>query len=161
MRRFRCIRFLVLIFSLQAGLALICLIGGFEGGSLPVYAAGTEQGNPGEQDDIYDSLQESMRENWEDGFASLETTDEIEIKGPLTERILRSIANTFYRHLVSIKAWSLLIGVLSLIVGIFIAVTAKLNKKLRRFAITLFVVTIPMLCIIFTFGITKLVSMFL
>ena len=155
MKRFLCIRFLVLIFSLQAGLALICLIGGFEGGSLPVYAAGTEQGNPGEQDDIYDSLQESMRENWEDGFASLETTDEIEIKGPLTERILRSIANTFYRHLVSIKAWSLLI------VGIFIAVTAKLNKKLRRFAITLFVVTIPMLCIIFTFGITKLVSIFL
>ena len=161
MKRFWCIRFFALILSIQAGLALICLLSGFEGGSMLVYAAGTEQGNPAEQDDIYDSLQESMRENWEDGFASLETTDEIEIKGPLTERILRSIANTFYRHLVSIKAWSLLIGVLSLIVRIFIAVTAKLNKKLRRFAITLFVVTIPVLCIIFTFGIAKLVSMFL
>ncbi len=77
------------------------------------------------------------------------------------ERILRSIANVFYRHLVGIKGWSLFIGVISLVVGVFIAVTAKLNKKLRRFAITFFVVTVPLLLIIFTFGITKLVSIFI
>lgn len=131
-------------------------------GEQPIYASNAEMTEQEEeQDDIYDSLRDSIRKNWEDGFANLETTDEIEIKGPLTERILRSIANVFYKHLVSIKAWSLLIGVISLIMGIFIAATAKLNKKLRRFSITLFIVTIPVLLIIFTFGITKLISMFI
>ena len=114
-----------------------------------------------EENDVYDTLQESIRENWDEGFERLETQDEIEIKGPLTERVLRSIANVFYRHLVSIKAWSLFIGIISLIVGVFVAATAKLNKKLRRFAISLFVTAIPVLLIIFVFGITKLVSMFI
>lgn len=123
----------------------------------PVYAADNED----KQGDIYDSLQDSIEKNWIDGFEHLETADEIEVKGPLMERILRSIANVFYRHLVSIKAWSLFIGVISLVLGIFIAVTAKLNKKLRRFAITCFVVTVPLLLIIFTFGITKLISIFI
>ena len=115
----------------------------------PVHAA-----DKARQEDVYDSLQESIEKNWTDGFEHLEATDEIEVKGPLMERILRSIANVFYRHLVGIKGWSLFIGVI-------IAVTAKLNKKLRRFAITFFVVTVPLLLIIFTFGITKLVSIFI
>ena len=122
----------------------------------PVHAA-----DKARQEDVYDSLQESIEKNWTDGFEHLEATDEIEVKGPLMERILRSIANVFYRHLVGIKVWSLFIGVISLVVGVFIAVTAKLNKKLRRFAITFFVVTVPLLLIIFTFGITKLVSIFI
>lgn len=122
----------------------------------PVHAA-----DKARQEDVYDSLQESIEKNWTDGFEHLEATDEIEVKGPLMERILRSIANVFYRHLVGIKGWSLFIGVISLVVGVFIAVTAKLNKKLRRFAITFFVVTVPLLLIIFTFGIPKLVSIFI
>lgn len=122
----------------------------------PVHAA-----DKARQEDVYDFLQESIEKNWTDGFEHLEATDEIEVKGPLMERILRSIANVFYRHLVGIKGWSLFIGVISLVVGVFIAVTAKLNKKLRRFAITFFVVTVPLLLIIFTFGITKLVSIFI
>ena len=122
----------------------------------PVHAA-----DKARQEDVYDSLQESIEKNWTDGFEHLEATDEIEVKGPLMERILRSIANVFYRHLVGIKGWSLFIGVISLVVGVFIAVTAKLNKKLRRFAITFFVVTVPLLLIIFTFGITKLISIFI
>ncbi|MDD3361836.1 MAG: hypothetical protein PHW34_09215 [Hespellia sp.] len=123
--------------------------------SVPVRAANTKEKN-----EIYDSLQESMKNNWKSGLDQLEAEDQIEIKGPLPERILRGIANAFYQHLVSIKAWSLLIGLISLLIGIFIAVTAKLNKKLRRTAITLFIVTIPLLLIIFVFGITKLISMF-
>jgi hypothetical protein len=125
----------------------------------PVLASETRASE--EENDVYDALQESIRENWDEGFKRLEAQDEIEIKGPLPERILRSIANVFYRHLVSIKAWSLFIGIISLIVGIFIAATAKLNKKLRRFAISLFVIALPTLLIIFVFGITKLVSMFI
>ena len=109
-----------------------------------------------EENDIYDSLQESIHKNWEDGFADLEATDEIEIKGPLSERLLRGIANGFYKHLVGIKAWSLFIGLISIIIGIFIAATAKLNKKLKRF----FIITIPVLLFIFVFGMTKLISIF-
>lgn len=124
-----------------------------------VYASDGEQTTS--EDDIYDSLQDSIKENWDNGFEDLETTDEIEITGPISERILRSIANIFYQHLVSIKAWSLMIGLVSFVAGVFIAATAKLNKKLKRFAITVLVVTVPVLLFIFTFGITKLVSMFL
>lgn len=123
----------------------------------PVYAADSKD----KQGDIYDSLQDSIEKNWTDGFEHLETSDEIEVKGPLMERILRSIANAFYRHLVGIKAWALLIGTISFVLGIFVAVTSKLNKKLRRFAITCFVVTVPLLLIIFTYGITKLISIFI
>ena len=113
-----------------------------------------------EENDIYDSLQESIHKNWEDGFADLEATDEIEIEGPLSERLLRGIANGFYKHLVGIKAWSLFIGLISIIIGIFIAATAKLNKKLKRFAISFFIITIPVLLFIFVFGMTKLISIF-
>ena len=113
-----------------------------------------------EENDIYDSLQESIHKNWEDGFADLEATDEIEIKGPLSERLLRGIAKGFYKHLVGIKAWSLFIGLISIIIGIFIAATAKLNKKLKRFAISFFIITIPVLLFIFVFGMTKLISIF-
>jgi len=127
---------------------------------MPVHIAYAESDQEQKQD-IYDSLQDSIRNNWKNGMESLETTEEIEIKGPLMERILRSIANVFYKNLMSIKAWSLFIGLISLISGVFITVTAKLNKKLKRFAISLFVITIPVLLIVFVFGITKLVSMFI
>lgn len=124
-------------------------------------AEAAENRDSEEENQVYDALQESIRKNWDDGFEQLETQDEIEITGPFPERVLRSIANVFYRHLVSIKAWSLFLGIISFIVGIFVAATAKLNKKLRRFAISLFVTAIPILLIIFVFGITKLVSMFI
>jgi len=78
----------------------------------------------------------------------------------LSERLLRGIANGFYKHLVGIKAWSLFIGLISIVIGIFIAATAKLNKKLKRFAISFFIITIPVLLFIFVFGMTKLISIF-
>ena len=127
------------------------------GESVPVYA----QSDPGQEEDIYDALQNSINESWENGFEELETEDEIEIEGPITERIIRSIANTFYKHLVEIKAWSLIIGLISMLCGIFIAVTARLNKKLRRFAVIALIITIPGLLTGFVFGITKLISIFI
>ena len=127
------------------------------GESVPVYA----QSDPGQEEDIYDALQNSINESWENGFEELETEDEIEIEGPITERIIRSIANTFYKHLVEIKAWSLIIGLISMLCGIFIAVTARLNKKLRRFAVIALIITITALLTGFVFGITKLISIFI
>ena len=127
------------------------------GEATPVYA----QDSSGQEEDIYDALQDSINESWENGFEELETDDEIEITGPITERIIRSIANVFYKHLVEIKAWSLIIGLISMLCGIFIAVTARLNKKLRRFAVIALIITIPGLLTGFVFGITKLVSIFI
>lgn len=112
-------------------------------------------------DDIYDSLQESIEDSWNEGMDELKNSDSIPMKGPLSERILRGIANVFYKHMSSIKGWSLFIGILSVGIGVFIAVTAKLNKKMRRFAITRFIITIPSLLIFMVFGIAKLVSMFM
>jgi len=112
-------------------------------------------------DDIYDSLQESIEDSWNEGMDELKNSDSIPMKGPLSERILRGIANVFYKHMSSIKGWSLFIGILSVGIGVFIAVTAKLNKKMRRFAITCFIITIPSLLIFMVFGIAKLVSMFM
>lgn len=113
-----------------------------------------------DENDVYDSLQESIKESWNNGFEELETTEEIETEGPLMERLLRNIANVFYKNMVGIKGWSLLIGLISIVVGIFIAVTAKLNKKLRRFAISFLIITVPCLLIVFVFGIAKFVSIF-
>lgn len=127
------------------------------GEATPVYA----QDSSGQEEDIYDALQDSINESWENGFEELETDDEIEITGPITERIIRSIANVFYKHLVEIKAWSLIIGLISMLCGIFIAVTARLNKKLRRFAVIALIITIPGLLTGFVFGITKLISIFI
>lgn len=121
--------------------------------SIPVMAA--------EENDIYDSLHESIEKNWNDKMSGLKNSDQIAIKGPLPERILRGIANSLYKQMSSIKGWSLLVGVLSVGIGIFIAVAAKLNKKLRKFAITFFIITIPTLLIIMVFGIAALVSMFI
>lgn len=112
-------------------------------------------------EDIYDSLQESIEDSWNEGMDELKNSDSIPMKGPLSERILRGIANVFYKHMSSIKGWSLFIGILSVGIGVFIAVTAKLNKKMRRFAITCFIITIPSLLIFMVFGIAKLVSMFM
>lgn len=112
-------------------------------------------------DDIYDSLQESIEDSWNEGMDELKNSDSIPMKGPLSERILRGIANVFYKYMSSIKGWSLFIGILSVGIGVFIAVTAKLNKKMRRFAITCFIITIPSLLIFMVFGIAKLVSMFM
>ena len=112
-------------------------------------------------DDIYDSLQESIEDSWNEGMDELKNSDSIPMKGPLSERILRGIANVFYKHMSSIKGWSLFIGILSVGIGVFIAVTAKLNKKMRRFAITCFIITIPSLLIFLVFGIEKFVRMFM
>ncbi len=113
------------------------------------------------QDDIYDALEERIRDSWDSGIEELETENEIEIKGSITERMIRSIANIFYRHLTEIKAWSLMIGLISMLCGFFIAVTSKLNKKLRRFAIVALIITIPGILTGFVFGITKLISIFI
>lgn len=115
----------------------------------------------GSGSDVYDQLRDSIQHSWDQGFDDLEEEQEIEIKGPLGERIIRGIANAFYKHLVAIKAGALIIGIISLVLGAIIATAAKLNKKVRKFAIGGMMITIPIVLFIFVFGITKLVSIFI
>lgn len=123
---------------------------------LSVYGKGA-----GEHNDVYDQLRDSIQNEWDRGFEQLEENEEIEVKGPLSERIVRGIANAFYKNLTAIKAGSLIIGIISLVLGAFIAIAAKLNKKVRKFAIGGLMITIPIFLFIFVFGVTKLVSIFI
>lgn len=114
-----------------------------------------------EHNDVYDQLRDSIQNEWDRGFEQLEEDEEIEVKGPLSERIVRGIANAFYKNLTAIKAGSLIIGIISLVLGAFIATAAKLNKKVRKFAIGGLMITIPIFLFVFVFGVTKLVSIFI
>lgn len=125
---------------------------------LPLSVYGKEAG---EHNDVYDQLRVSIQNEWDRGFEQLEENEEIEVKGPLSERIVRGIANAFYKNLTAIKAGSLIIGIISLVLGAFIAIAAKLNKKVRKFAIGGLMITIPIFLFIFVFGVTKLVSIFI
>lgn len=123
---------------------------------LSVYGKETDKHN-----DVYDQLRDSIQNEWDRGFEQLEEDEEIEVKGPLSERIVRGIANAFYKNLTAIKAGSLIIGIISLVLGAFIATAAKLNKKVRKFAIGGLMITIPIFLFVFVFGVTKLVSIFI
>lgn len=125
---------------------------------IPLNVYGQETG---ERNEVYDQLRDSIQNEWDRGFEQLEEDEEIEIKGPLSERIIRGIANAFYKNLTAIKAGSLIIGIISLVLGAFIATAAKLNKKVRKFAIGGLMITIPIFLFVFVFGVTKLVSIFI
>ena len=117
-----------------------------------VYAAETNS--------IYDELKKNIKEKWNRGMDEIEEVRQIEIKGNFFERIIRSIANVFYGNITSIKAGSLFIGVLSVALGIIMASVAKLNKGIKRFAIGVLIIAIPVALFIFVFGISKFVSLF-
>lgn len=114
-----------------------------------------------EENNVYDVLQERIDKSWDEGMQQLYSDNNIAMEGNLLERLIRSIVSLFYRNIKSIKGWSLVIGSVSFMIGIFIVATAKMNKKLRRSALVIFVFTIPMLLIIFIFSISKLISIFI
>lgn len=125
-----------------------------------VVSAFSMQAYAAEENKVYDSLSDRMKEQWHQGLDDIEQQESIPIEGNITERIIRSITNVFYQNLRSIKAWAVFIGIVSITVGIFVSATAKLNKKLRRFAIKVGIITIPLLLLFSVFGITKLISIF-
>lgn len=143
------------IFALLSAFTLVLFI------MYPVQVYAKEESSQTDENKIYDKLKEHMDTTWKQGMNEIEQEKEIQIEGNLMERILRSMVNVFYRNLGSIRAWSLLIGTISLALGLLIFSTAKLNKKLKRFAISVLVITIPIVLLIFVIGITKLVSIFI
>lgn len=124
---------------------------------IEVQASEEEQGN-----DIYDSLDEKIKNNFYEGLNVANKEEKsIDISGNLIERVMRSIANGFYKNLKSIKAGSLFAGTLSFLGGLIIFKTVKLNKGLKRYAISVFMVTIPVALFIFVFSISLFIDIFI
>lgn len=109
---------------------------------------------------IYDSLEKRIRNEWDKGLESIEEVGTIEITGNPVERLLRVITAALYRSLKSIKAGALLIGASSFCIGIIVAVSARKNKKARRFAVLALITVIPVSLFIMTFCLAMLVSIF-
>lgn len=125
----------------------------------PIKAQANEEG---QENDIYDSLEEKIRNNFYEGLDDTKEQEKsIDISGNLPERAIRSIANGFYKNLNSIKAGSLFAGTLSFLGGFIIFKTVKLNKGLRRYAISVFMVTIPVALFIFVFAISLFIDFFI
>ena len=111
---------------------------------------------------IYESLDEKIKNNFYEGLESVEEqAKSIEISGNLLERIVRTIANSLYKNLDEIKAGCLLIGVLSFLGGFIIFKTVKLNKGMKRYALSVFMITIPLTLFIFVFATARLIDIFI
>lgn len=120
---------------------------------------GTEEDTGGENP-IYDNLQRRIKSEWDKGLESIEDAEVIKITGNPVERLLRGITASLYRNLKNIKAGALLIGTCSFSIGIIVAVSARKNKKARRFAVVALITVIPSALFIMTFCLAMLISMF-
>lgn len=116
---------------------------------------------PAEENNIYDTLEEKVKSDWYSELDRIQNKENtIEIKGNLMEKIIYSIVNVFYKNIKIIKVSSLLIGLVSFVVGGLIAFLSNLNKSLRRFAISRLMIGIPIILFIFVYGISILIGMF-
>lgn len=123
--------------------------------------ARADQGQP--PDEIYDSLNEKIKNNFYEGLESVEgqTDSPIEISGDLPERIVRSLADILYRNLDEIKAYSLILGTLSFTGGLVVFKAVRLDKGMRRYALSVFVITIPLSLFLFVIGISIFIDIFI
>lgn len=129
---------------------------------MPLQYSGLVYAQEENENGIYDSINEKITSQFHEAMEQMETQGSpIEISGNFLERILRQFANVCYRDLDSIKAGCLLIGVFSFIGGLLVAQSARLNKGLRRYAISLFVITIPVVLFILVFALSAYIDMFI
>lgn len=113
-----------------------------------------------EENPVYDQLQKRIKNEWNKGLESIEESEVIKITGNPAEHLLRVITAALFRNINSIKAGALLIGMCSFSIGIIIAVSARKNKKARRFAVVALVTVIPATLFILIFCLAVLVSIF-
>lgn len=119
-----------------------------------------ETGENEQENSIYDALKERIQDSWESGMENLEEVNPIEISGNFAERILRTIAAACYSNLKSIKAGALLIGLVSFVLGAVIASLATKDKKMRKTAISVGMMAVPVILLIIVFGISWFISIF-
>lgn len=113
-----------------------------------------------QENSIYDALKERIQNSWDSGMESLEEVNPIEISGNFAERILRTIAAACYSNLKSIKAGALLTGLVSFVLGAAIALLATKDKKMRKTAISVGMMAVPVILLIIVFGISWFISIF-
>lgn len=113
-----------------------------------------------EENPIYDNLQKRIQNEWDKGLESIEEVEVIKITGNPVERLLRGITAALWRNLKNIKAGALLIGTSSFCIGVIIAVSARKNKKARRFAVMALITVIPVSLFIITFCLAMMISIF-
>lgn len=113
-----------------------------------------------EENPVYDRLKSRIETAWEDGMEMIEETNPIEISGNFVERLLRGIAAGLYRNLKSIKAGALLVGGMSFLFGIILAMLARKDKKIRKMAVGVCMCTVPAVLLVLVFGISWYVSFF-
>lgn len=119
-----------------------------------------ETGENEQENSIYDALRERIQDSWESGMENLEEVNPIEISGNFAERILRTIAAACYSNLKSVKAGALLIGLVSFVLGAVIALLATKDKKMRKTAISVGMMAVPVILLIIVFGISWFISIF-
>ena len=119
-----------------------------------------ETGKNEQENSIYDALKERIQDSWESGMENLEEVNPIEISGNFAERILRTIAAACYSNLKSIKAGALLTGLVSFVLGAVIALLATKDKKMRKTAISVGMLAVPVILLIIVFGISWFISIF-
>lgn len=128
----------------------------------PIETQASEESEAEQENNIYDSLDEKIKNNFYEGLDNTKEQERtIDISGNLPERLIRSIANGFYKNLDSIKAGSLFAGTLSFLGGFIIFKTVQLNKRLKRYAISVFMITIPVALFIFVFAISLFIDIFI
>lgn len=113
-----------------------------------------------EKNTVYDALKEKIQESWDKGMSNIEECDPINITGNFIERTLRMIAAICYKNIKSIKAGSLLIGLVSFLMGSILAILSKSDKKMRKKAIGIGMAAIPAILLLFVFGISWYISIF-
>lgn len=113
-----------------------------------------------QENTIYDTLKERIRDSWDSGMENLEEVNPIEITGNFAERILRTVAAACYSNLKSIKAGALLIGLVSFVLGAAVALLATKDKKMRKKAISIGMLAVPAILFIAVFGISWFISIF-
>lgn len=140
--------------------AVILCLHGF---SVPCFAAGKgerEERMETEENKVYDRLKQRLERGFDEGMGQIEGAGVIEVTGDLPERFLRGIANGLARNLKSIKAGSLIAGMVSFVTGAVLAMLVKKDKKIRKRAIGMGMLAIPGLLLIVVFGVSWYVSIF-
>lgn len=131
--------------------------------SLLLVPADVRAGQEAASDKIYDSLNEKVKNDFFEGLDSVEEQKEssIEVSGNLMERIIRTIADRLYRNIDEIKAASLLAGTLSFLGGLVVFKVVRLNKGLKRYALSVFMITIPLVLFLFVIAVSLFIDIFI
>lgn len=104
-------------------------------------------------DNKVNSVVDSVVGNVDEGVS-----DALDYISGVSNGLIRSVLLFFYRLYGVLKVWSVPIVSLSLLIGILLQVFCRRNKKVRRFGVVVFLITIPLVVLLIVFGFGTLIS---